>query len=273
MTEPEVISAIAGEIMTPYVIMLKMDASFQEVINILYDNNISAVFIYDDSKDDYYIISQTDIVNFLNKGGMFKQNLAEISVLEVMQGPIEMLDIDTPIDNIIRFMTKHKYKRVLVSKKGKAAGVVSTRDILMWNNTYFRVAKPQILLIIDNESSILIAKHVFEQNIIDEVKHDLIDLLGGALSTISMLTNEVIKKSGKISFLIKERRAVLFKPYHNITGILICDYNSIELRSKLQEAIEKFYDLHINIIQKAQKNKSGINITLNIKPIILVFND
>ena len=143
MKELDASSAIAGEIMTPYVIMLKTDATFRDVIDILHKNNITAVFIYDDNKDDYFIISQTDIINYLEEGGMFQQNLSKIHVSEIMQGPIDMLDFETPIDNIIRFMTRRKYKRVLISKEGEAVGVVSTRDIMMWNNTYFKQAKPQ----------------------------------------------------------------------------------------------------------------------------------
>lgn len=57
MKELDVNSAIAGEIMTSYVIMLKTDAGLEDVEDNLSKNKISAVFIYDNSKDEYYFIS------------------------------------------------------------------------------------------------------------------------------------------------------------------------------------------------------------------------
>lgn len=274
MKELVVSSAIAGEIMTPYVIMLKTDSTFQDVINTLHKNNITAVFIYDDAKDEYFIISQTDIINYLKKGGMFQQNLSKISVSEIMHGPIEMLDFETPIDNLIRFMTKRRYKRVLISKEGKAVGVVSTRDIMMWNNTYFKEAKPQILLFMDNITSNFIAKHIFEKNVDeDEIQRELIDLYGGALSTISIMTDEIMKKSGKLSQLMKEKRSILFQPYLNITGILISDYNSIELRHKLRKVTNKFCEEFANVIDKAAQERCGIHVTFDISSMISIFKD
>ncbi|MBN1801584.1 MAG: CBS domain-containing protein [Candidatus Lokiarchaeota archaeon] len=265
-------SAVASEIMTPYVIMLDIDATFEDAINILHDKKISAVFLHDKGNDHYYVLSHSDVISYLKVKGMFKSNLADKPVIELMKGPIKMLDEDTPIDTVIRFLTKNNYKRTLISKNGKPVGVISTKDVLIWNNTYFKQAKPQIFLFICNLSSNVIARYFFEHNIEDEVKHDLIDLLAGALSSISLITDEVIKKSGKISQLMGERRSVLFEPYKNITGILICDYNSIELRRKLQIATLKFYKFHENYLKVAQEYNKGISLTLDIKPVISIFS-
>ena len=90
MEELDVNSAIAGEIMTPYVIMLKTGAVLSDVTDSLSKNQISAVFIHDNSKKEYYIISKTDVVDFLNKGGFNRENLAKVSVTELMQGPSGM---------------------------------------------------------------------------------------------------------------------------------------------------------------------------------------
>ncbi len=267
-------AVVAGEIMTPHVIMLeKNEATFKDVINSLHKNKISAIFIHDTLKNDYYIISQTDIVNFLENGGMHEQNIAKISVTEIMQGPIEMLDIETPVDLIIRFMNEYVYKRVLISKNGKAIGVVSTRNIMKWNDTYFRPAKPQILLMMDNLTSNFIARHIFECNINDDVQRELIDLYGGALKAISIITNQIIKESGEIRHLVKDKRSILFEPCKNITGILICDYNSIELRHKLKKATKEFYRVHSVIFQTAKRNNRGVHKRCDISSIIPIFKD
>ncbi len=270
MKELDVNSAIAGEIMTPYVIMLDINATFRKVIETLYANNISAIYIHNTLNNNYYIISQTEIINYLNSGGMFQNELPKISVSEIMKGPIEMLDINTPVDKIIRFMTEHNYKRVLITKNGKPSGVISTRDIMIWNNTYFKPAKPQVLLFMDNASSNFIAKHIFKQNIDGDIPKDLIDIYGGALSSISIITNQIMKKSGNIRYLMKEKLSILLEPYKKITGVLICDYNSIDLRRKLQKATIDFFKLYLVSFKPTEK-KEGIHHSYDISPIIPIF--
>jgi len=269
----DVQSAIAGEIMTPYVIMLEINAIFEDIIKVLKRNRISAVFICDEIKNEYYVVSETDIIDFLDRGGMYKENIAKIQAAEIMNGPIQLLDVETPIDKVIRFMAERKYKRVLISKKGKAAGVISTRDIMKWNNTYFKPAKPQILLFMDNKASTFIARHIFEENIEDDIKRELIDLYGGALNTISIMFDELIKGSGKISQFSKERRSVLFEPYQNITGILICDYNSIDLKRKLRNATKKFFESHSKLLKQANSKNLAIYTCLDINPVIPIFKN
>jgi CBS domain-containing protein len=266
-------SAIAEQIMTPYVVMLDIDATFKDVIEKMQDHNISAVFIEDKIKNEYFIITKTDVINFLKKGGMFDQNLSDVSVKVLMQGPTTMLDVNTPIDTVIRFMIEHNFKRVLIGRDKKPAGVVSTKDIMQWNNTYFKPSKPQVLLFMDNINSIFIAKHVYEENIGEEVENDLIDAYGGALTSISAITDEILKKSGTMRQLLKDKRSILFEPYKGITGILISDYNSIELRRKLQIATKEFYEIHANIIDNTHREDKGLNIILDVEPVVPIFKE
>ncbi|TFF98004.1 MAG: CBS domain-containing protein, partial [Promethearchaeota archaeon] len=241
MNEKDLGSAVAKEIMTPFVISLNSDATFENVINTLVENRITAVFIHDPKTNDYYIISQRYIVKFLKRDGLKSINLAQTSVKEIMKGPIETVDVQTPVETVIRFMTEHDYKRVLISENGKATGVISTKDIMKWNDTYFfKPAVPQILFFVDNLTSNLIGRHIFKKNIQDEVQDDLIDIYGGALNSISIITNQLIKESGKMTHLMKDKRAVLFEPRDQVTGILICDFNSVDLRRKLIAATDLF---------------------------------
>ncbi len=91
MEEVNESSAIAGEIMTPNVIMLDTSSTFKDVIEKLHKHNISAVIIEDVFKGEYFIITKTDVINFLNSGGIFEQNLSDISVKDIMQGPVQYL--------------------------------------------------------------------------------------------------------------------------------------------------------------------------------------
>lgn len=270
MNELDVNSAIAREIMTPFVIMLEKDATFKEVVDTLTNNHITAVFIFDKEVNEYYIISQAIITEFLSKIGLKCGDLSKLSVSRIMKGPIETVDIDTPVDKVIRFMAKKNYKRVLISEEEKATGVISTRDIMMWNNTYFKQAKPQILLFIDNKNSCLIAQHIFEENLQDDVEQELISIYGGALKAISIITEEVIKRSGKLYHLHNDKRSILVESYKELMGVLICDYNSIDLRRKLKLACRKFYEMHSDVINNAAC-LTGVNVRLDLGDIFTIF--
>ncbi len=266
-------SAIAEQIMTPYVVMLDTTATFKDVVEKMQKHNISAVFIEDTIESEYFIITKTDVINFLNSGAMGEQNLSEISVKKIMQGPTSLIDVNTPIDKVIRFMIEHNFKRVLIGRDNKPVGVVSTKDIMQWNNTYFKPSKPQILLFMDNINSIFIAKHIYEENIGEDVEDELIDAYGGAITSISVIIDEILKKSGTMRQLLKDKRSILFEPYKGITGILISDYNSIELRRKLQIATKKFYEIHAKTIDASHKEEKGINVNLDVDPIVPIFKE
>jgi hypothetical protein len=239
----------------------------------MHKHNISAVFVEEKTKKEYFIITKTDVIDFLSSGGIYNQNLSKISVKEIMKGPTSLIDVNTPIDHVIRFMIEHNFKRVLIGKDNKPVGVVSTKDIMQWNNTYFKPSKPQVLLFMDNINSIFVAKHIYEENIGDDVEDDLIDAYGGALTSISAMTDEILKRSGTMRQLLKDKRSILFEPYKGITGILISDYNSIELKRKLQIATQEFYKLHADTIDTTHKEQKGISITLDLDPIVPLFKE
>ena len=260
----------AEEIMTPYVIMLPDSATFEDAVKSLYDNNISAVFIKQELTNEFFIISQTDIIHFMRLEGLKLPSIKDISVTRIMKGPIRMIDIDTPVDKIIRVMAKHEYKRVLISDRNEPVGVVSTRDVLIWNNAYFKPAKPQVLLFMDNLTSNFISQHIFEENVDSSLQRDLIDIYGGALNSISLMTDEILKKSGKMAQLTKDNRCILFEPDEVITGVLICDFNSIDLRCKLQDATRKFCEVYAKEL-KSSTHMNGICRTCDVSPVLPIF--
>lgn len=265
-------STVAEEIMTPYVIMLDIGASFKRLVYILNLNKISAVFIHDSSDNKYYIISHADIIQYLSKEVFKEARLGDISVKKIMKGPVKMLDVETSVDNIVRFMNEHGYKRVLISKNNIPVGVVSTRDIMKWNGTYFKPAKPQILLFMDNKTNILIAKHIFDENIQDIVQDELIDMYGAVFKSVMVITNEIIHESGEIRQMIKDKRCITFESFKGITVILVSDYNSIDLRRKLKIATKLFYETHVKKIEYYHERNIGVSEPLAINKAVLIFN-
>ncbi len=244
MVPEELDHATAAAVMTPHVHMLPSTATFADVVKTMHDEEISAVFIHDATSDNYYIVSKTDIVYFLHHYGLVEKDIGQVPVTRLMIGPVDMIEQDTPLDLVIRYMVEHQYKRVLISRDGKPVGVVSERDVMVWGDKYFKVAQPQVLLFMENQSSIFVGKHTFQENLNKKLDKDLIELYGGALTSISAITDEVLQQPGKMMRLEKDNRTILFESWHEITGILICTGNSIELRRRLHEATEQFYTKH-----------------------------
>jgi hypothetical protein len=142
----------------------------------------------------------------------------------------------------------NNYKRSLVSKDGKAVGVISLSDIREWIFKYFKSGKPQILLFIDNESGILIGKHFFKENIDEKIDNELIELFGGAITSIKHITNEVLGKYNELKNFVGVKHAIIFEELLEITGILVCSEKSIEHHQKLHKA-------SMNFIPKIRSNQ------------------
>lgn len=251
---------IAEDIMTKHVHMLPVTSSIQQVVDCMNENDISAVFFYNEEKNKYFIITHTDILHLLGKSSKNFSNLKKIIASDIMKGPVKMVEFDSSIDSVIRFFKIHKYKRTLVSKNGKAIGVISLSDIREWMFKYFKAGKPQILLFIDNESGILIGKHVFQENIDENIDSELIELFGGAITSIKHITNEVLGKYNEIKNFVGDKHAIIFEELLEITGILVCSEKSIELHQKLHKATYEFYVKNQDRI-KSKGLKSEINIS------------
>ena len=91
MEKFDVDSASARDIMTPFVIMIRANASFKDAVAILHENNISAAFVNEPDSKNYYIISHTDIINFLANGGLKQENLSEFPIKSISLNSVEFL--------------------------------------------------------------------------------------------------------------------------------------------------------------------------------------
>ncbi len=232
----------ARDLMTRYVLMLPNTAHFGDLVELMYKNKVSAVVINNPDAQSYYIISHTDVIEFLHK---FKDNLDELNKIPlktVMKSAVQIVDQNISIDIAIRLMNERGHKRLILGKNGIPTGIISTRDILLWNNKFFRPGKPIMLLVLDNDSSILIGKHKFKENLTREINDDLVEIYGGALASINTITNEVIRANGKMRILQKDNYSVLFEPRDKITGILVATQNNIELRRRLAAFVESFLE-------------------------------
>ncbi len=235
----------ARDLMTRYVLMLPSSAHFGDLIELMYKNKVSAIVINNPETQSYYIVSHTDVITFLHNSRRKQSNeIIETPLKKIMKSPVQIVNQNISIDKAIRLMNDRGHKRLVLGKNGIPTGIISTRDILMWNNRFFKAGKPIMLLVLDNETSILIAKHKFKENLTREINDDLVEIYGGALSSINTITNEVIHADGKMRILQKDNYSVLFEPRDKITGILVATHNNIELRRRLFAFVDSFSETH-----------------------------
>lgn len=255
--------ASARDLMTRYVLMLPASAHFGDLVELMFKNKVSAIVINNPETQSYYIISHTDVIEFLHRSKQ-AQNIYDTPLKTIMKSPVQIIDQNISIDKAIRLMNEHGHKRLVLGKNGIPTGIISTRDILMWNNLFFRPGKPIMLLVLDNDTSILLAKHKFKENLTREINDDLVEIYGGALASINTITNEVIHADGKMRILQKDNYSVLFEPREKITGILVCTHNNIELRRRLFAFVEEFSEKNKFLLESksySQQAKEEMDIT------------
>ena len=243
----------AGDLMTPKIYMLKKDQTFKELIEMMDSKVISAVVIHDEETDEYFFISHSDIIRFLRINKCQFKDLKSEPLHGLITRKIAFIDKEESIDNVIIEMNDNGHKRVLVTDKGKPVGVLTLKDINKWSSVYFQKANPLVVLIVSNQSGVCLSKYICSNVNMEKVNSDLIELFGSAITSVSSITEEVFKEaSGAMRIVRKDKYTIIFSQMEEITGILICDNNSIDLRRKLDKITELFYIKYETYIKSEQ---------------------
>jgi CBS-domain-containing membrane protein len=138
----------AQDIMTLGVISVQSNASVMRAVQLMLQNNISGLPVVDDKGSLVGIITEGD---FLRRGELGTQRhrprwlqflvgpgrLADEyvhacgrKVDEIMTPEPYTVSVDTPIDEIVRLMEKHRIKRLPVVQDGKPVGMVTRANLL-----------------------------------------------------------------------------------------------------------------------------------------------
>jgi CBS domain-containing protein len=251
------------------VLKVHKDDSLLKVLELLDAHHVSAVIVEDSSTlSSYYIITESDLIHFL-KTHPLSLDLTEIQAGELMNGPLVMLDENTPIETIIKHMIEYGKKRVVIQdEKHHPIGMISTSDILAWNNAIFHRGHPVMLMITDNASGIILAQKIFRQ----EVDQSLMELFGGSLNAISNILGEVLSKSGYLRVIEKDNYCVMLEPRERFTGVLIVDNQSIKLRKKLKRFTDIFLESNNAQLQSWIAGLQDIKL-FQINPHISIFEE
>ncbi len=237
-----------------------------KVVQLMDEKSISGVMVEDkDDLQDYYIISHSDIIQFINNNQRYIEELikmdlnpmVETKAKDIMRGPIDIMPRETPIDEIIQKLHVKGWKRIFVGNdRNQPIGIITLRDLLSWNSDFFRKGNPILICVMENSSGLILTKKFFRQ----EFSEELLELFGGSLNAIKSITSEVLKKSGNLRVIEKDYYVIMLEPDHDVTAVMVADYQSIDLRRKLQTFLHNFVKKYKKDILKRRTKPGSMNV-------------
>lgn len=149
---------IVADVMTNVVVTLSPDTSVQEAIDLFARRHISGAPVVSDDGKLLGVVSTTDVLRAESSPDARKKERSayyledELSssiarapsvsmdrtVLQIATRRVVSIDENAPLSEAARFLLELGIRRLLVTRDGKLAGLVSTTDVVKW------VARPAI---------------------------------------------------------------------------------------------------------------------------------
>src|SRR5262249_36940950 len=124
-TEKEV-SIKAREIMQRPVLATTVRASVRDIASQLVGNGFSGMPVADRDGTVVGVITEADIIKAL----VDQKSLETLTAYDVMTANPTTVDVDTPVQEILKVLQEHHILRVPVTDRGKLVGIVSRSDLI-----------------------------------------------------------------------------------------------------------------------------------------------
>jgi CBS domain-containing protein len=134
----------AGELMTTGAARVRPDASLADAVRLMVENRISGLPVVDASDKLVGIISEGDFLRSEDGGeiphvlGILTSDAAAAAgdlrsrrVADLMTRDPVTITAETPVEDIVALMNRHKVKRLPVVTEGKVVGIVSRANLLL----------------------------------------------------------------------------------------------------------------------------------------------
>ena len=117
----------AADVMTQQVVTSGADSDISRIASEMIRRNIGSIVIVENRKV-VGILTERDFVRVVELvGSLLHKNLAK----HYMAKPVVTVQVDTPIQEVVKLMkTKHIRHVVVLDKKEDVAGVISLRDLM-----------------------------------------------------------------------------------------------------------------------------------------------
>jgi len=119
-------SVTAKDIMASPVIAATPLASLRDVATQLVTNEFSGMPVAASDGRVIGVITESDVVRTLIGG----KRLENLTAGEVMTGPPITVDVETPIQEVMKSLEDNRIVRVPVTDEGKLVGIISRRDVI-----------------------------------------------------------------------------------------------------------------------------------------------
>ncbi|MFC1666004.1 CBS domain-containing protein [Pseudomonadota bacterium] len=120
-------------VMTPFPYSIQIDDSLAQAAKLMKEHDIHHLPVTD-GRELVGIVTERDINAHLSP----KQNSEQSAVKEVYISNVYIVDLDTPLDNVLMKMAEKHVGSVLVTKKDRLAGLFTQTDACKCFGTYLR---------------------------------------------------------------------------------------------------------------------------------------
>jgi CBS domain-containing protein len=115
----------AGAIMTPNLVTIRPEASIEEAIDLLLNEQISGLPVIDDDGRLVGVITEFALLAIA-----YDRRVKDHTVNQHMTRDLITVDADDPISRVADLCIVHRVRRVLVIQEGRMVGVIARRDVL-----------------------------------------------------------------------------------------------------------------------------------------------
>ncbi len=112
----------ARDVMSEGVVTVRDDLTLRQVADLLAENEISGAPVEDDEGSLLGVVSVTDVNRSAAEPGL--------PVRRIMTPIADTVTEETPVPEIARMMVAHHYHRMVVTRRERPVGIVSSMDLL-----------------------------------------------------------------------------------------------------------------------------------------------
>ena len=140
---------LARDIMAPAVLCLHRDDTVERVADFFLQLRLESAPVVDDDGLLIGIVSVTELMMLTASGCGWQQRVGE-----VMKSTVICYDDDTPVEEILAFLTRVSIPRVIVVEKGCPTGIISRDHLLRWFRNWIAASQQRKLVGGHGDSSI-----------------------------------------------------------------------------------------------------------------------
>jgi signal-transduction protein with cAMP-binding, CBS, and nucleotidyltransferase domain len=117
------------EVMTSSPLVVDGLASVAQAVALMKENDVSSLVVDKrDDSDEYGMLAIHDVAREV----VAHDRAADrVNVYEIMSKPVISVDVDMNVKYAVRLLTRFKLTRALVLQRGKVAGIVTLRDLVI----------------------------------------------------------------------------------------------------------------------------------------------